>query len=54
MRPSTVVDVGFVYSIEQDRHLTLPLWSLYSTMKQTLNEETNNMMSYNGKCYEEK
>lgn len=53
MRPSTVLDVGFAYNKEQDRCLPLPLWSLHSSMKQTLNEETNNMMLYNGKCYEE-
>lgn len=53
MRPGTVLDVGFAYTIEHARYLPLPLRSLHSSMKQTLNEETNNMMLYNGKCYEE-
>lgn len=44
MRPSIVVDVGFVHSIEQDIYLSLPSCSLHSSMKQTLNEETANVM----------
>ena len=55
MRPSTVLDIRFVYRIEQNRYLSLSAFMdlEFWHKRQTLNKETNeNIMSYHDKCYE--